>query len=549
MYFLKKGDYLTLIKSFFYPFLILFSFYLTFKSGQRGFFPFDQSIVFDGAYRIICGQIPYRDFVIPIGPVTFYIQALFFRIFGVNYFSYILSAACLNVAGAVCAALILRILFPEKRILSYIAGIITSIWFCPIHGTFYYDQLAFFFCSLTVVIMLYISKLSDINLAQKKVLVFLCGCISFIAFITKQNAGLISLIFCIIFFVAISFPFAKKSCRNILIFFSGYALSAIVFIVWLFRVSRIDIFMRHFFAIPARTGFLRIFDNPYDFLKIVIFGAGQLLAANIIFVSMIISVFIIFYHFKIPGKHSANRRRNITACFICIYFVLFQNLFIATTYNEPENSLVFMGIIFAVALGVLIDNYSLLSSTRKDTRPVPGFIIIGILVLGICAEGMYVSLSRYVQNGFKGSSFPKNVAIKKLSNLKWGKPTRINGEGVTVDEADFLNTHNFLKKSKKNFFIFPDYTIFYGLLNVPSPQPLVWFHRGLTYPFDYDVKVDNWIVGGLKNNSIEFIIIEEDSFIGSQKRLSHFPELARYISSKFTKDRSFGIFSVYRRKR
>ena len=75
----------------------LYAFYLAFQSGRNGFFALDQSIIFDGAYRIISGQTPYRDFFMPIGPVVFWIQAVFFKLFGVNYTAYLLHSAFVNM--------------------------------------------------------------------------------------------------------------------------------------------------------------------------------------------------------------------------------------------------------------------------------------------------------------------------------------------------------------------------------------------------------------------------------------------------------------------
>src|SRR5512134_1418500 len=47
--------------------------------GRVGFMPLDQSIVFDGAWRLLCGQRPFRDFVVPSGLVPMVMQAAFFK--------------------------------------------------------------------------------------------------------------------------------------------------------------------------------------------------------------------------------------------------------------------------------------------------------------------------------------------------------------------------------------------------------------------------------------------------------------------------------------
>ena len=100
--------------------LAVAAYLLTVAAGQRGFYPFDQSIVFDGAWRLLQGQIPYRDFVLPFGPVTLWLQAVFFSVSRVTYSAYVSSAAVVNAAAALAAAVILRMLFPSRRFLPYV---------------------------------------------------------------------------------------------------------------------------------------------------------------------------------------------------------------------------------------------------------------------------------------------------------------------------------------------------------------------------------------------------------------------------------------------
>src|SRR4029453_13016434 len=70
--------------------------------GHHGLFLCDQSAMFDGAWRLMQGQVIYRDFYTTFGPVAFVIQWLFFRIWGVDFSSMVLSAAILTSLAAVC---------------------------------------------------------------------------------------------------------------------------------------------------------------------------------------------------------------------------------------------------------------------------------------------------------------------------------------------------------------------------------------------------------------------------------------------------------------
>src|ERR1700689_1644231 len=64
--------------------------------GPIGFLPSNQSIVFDGGWRILSGQVPYLDFTAPDAIVPSIMQAGFFACFGVTWASYVLHAAVMN---------------------------------------------------------------------------------------------------------------------------------------------------------------------------------------------------------------------------------------------------------------------------------------------------------------------------------------------------------------------------------------------------------------------------------------------------------------------
>jgi len=60
---------------------------ISFFFCQRHFLLFrDYSILWEGAYRVSLGQIPFTDFGTPVGPVSFLIPALFFKAFSPSWF-------------------------------------------------------------------------------------------------------------------------------------------------------------------------------------------------------------------------------------------------------------------------------------------------------------------------------------------------------------------------------------------------------------------------------------------------------------------------------
>ncbi len=115
--------------------------------GRRGFLPLDQSIVFDGGWRVLSGQVPFRDFVAPGAITPSVMQAPFFALLGVTWFALVFHASVIN--GLACAATyaFLR-LCGATRFEATLFGALTAFFFYPPTGTPFTDQHAFFFTLL-----------------------------------------------------------------------------------------------------------------------------------------------------------------------------------------------------------------------------------------------------------------------------------------------------------------------------------------------------------------------------------------------------------------
>src|SRR6202047_5400120 len=115
--------------------------------GHRGIYLDDQSGVFDAAWRILQGQVLYRDFYAPYGPIVFWIQAIFFRLAGVDYSSMVLSAAAINSIAILCVIWVIRRFLPNPlhRPTAIVAGLLTAVWFQAPSGTLWFEQTSFCF--------------------------------------------------------------------------------------------------------------------------------------------------------------------------------------------------------------------------------------------------------------------------------------------------------------------------------------------------------------------------------------------------------------------
>jgi len=280
----------------------------------------------------------------------------------------------------------------------------------------------------------------------------------------------------------------------------------LLFLTYIIIFSNLGNFYRCLWLIPKDLGPQRlnyIFKLPR--LRWVFFGSGVMAAATLIIILAII----------LASDH------------IIISLILAQYLFAIITDNQPQNSLPFMSIIVA----------SLLSEAKGRWRAVSS---ISALILAIF--GVISAYNRDVQDLFTRPGNYRPLKIKGLEDLRWQDPTRIWAGEVWGRDLEELSAYI----NGKKFFIFPDFTILYGTLASPPPQPFLFFDRGLSYPDRYSRSTDLELLSGLYDSRIEYIVIERYSYLGTLRRLQDFPETVDFIRKNFTMIKRIGIFEVYR---
>jgi hypothetical protein len=240
---------------------------------------------------------------------------------------------------------------------------------------------------------------------------------------------------------------------------------------------------------------------------------------------------------------------------------LYQLLFICLTNNDPYNGYPFTGLLFVLAL-LFVDDVERSSrksfgetvnrlSTPKSSAVLRVSLVLVALVAGahLLQEGWRFTFSRVVHDTLDDADYSPAVYSHALRPVQWGIPTMASWrkrQEVTAQSVDDLSAY--LKQMEGDFFIFPDFTVLYGISGKTPPQPLLWFHRGLTYPMVYSESLDARIIESLKKNQIECVVLETESYLGTQNRLGDFPLLREYIESWFVPTRRIVIFQILRRR-
>ena len=101
--------------------------------------PIDSFLFFDSGFRVLNGHFPFKDFWAVTGLTVDIIQALFFKIFGVSWFSYVLHASFLNFLIAFATFYTLY-KFELNINFCFLYALLISIIAYPISGTPFPDH-------------------------------------------------------------------------------------------------------------------------------------------------------------------------------------------------------------------------------------------------------------------------------------------------------------------------------------------------------------------------------------------------------------------------
>ena len=526
------------------PFLlIIFAFLFTIYSGRRGIHPLDQPIVFDGAYRILSGQTIYNDFQAPVGPVTFMLQALVFRIFGISWNIMIATAAICNAAAAILVVRIVGIFTDFSKFYSYLAGFLTAVWFYPPFGTIYMEQTALLFglCSIWAILE---SSITKRELLKRSFLIIAGGSFA-LAILSKQNIGLF-LLLPIVFVFFMTWRSTRDALLSIFFSLAGFLLPMIIFGFYLYSSNTIDLFRFYVLEIPSDLGLRRLFNIG----RMILRYSTSIYISFISLVLVLMNVAIIIFR-----KVTQDARKSFFAGAISISLIITQQLSILSARNQAENYLGLIGLVIGLTFAFLqpliipLFNWSGKLFTkdfpRISEKGVLRFYNLAIIVIFgvIFGLGIRISTSRVVHDYFANADFNDTLEIPGMEWVKWG-PQNIQGQNVEAEDIE--GVFQYLLDTGEQFYVFPEYAFFYGILGVPSHQPLLWFHKGLTFNNTNRPFIDENIVEGLSRNDIKVIVLNSAGTPGTENLLKEFPKYEKAIAEDYEQVATYGIFQIYK---
>jgi hypothetical protein len=293
-----------------------------------GTFPYRYNIFlsYEGAYRLYLGQVPYRDFGMPLGYMYWVVPFLSFKLFGPYLLSLVKGQVFLNILAGISFLSIMKNLSvkPAIRFLSLLVFLFsysfTNYWPWYNHTVIVYELAAIAFLLHYLFAPVTRWRIASLMFAALFV---------FCSFFTKQDGGGLAFLICISLLAA-DYVYTRN-LRGIILFLLATFFFGLLFILPV-RGASFSYWFNH--GQPPHTARFSAYDIIAEF-----FNASQWIKFYLLAVLLIVGIFI-------HRNLKPNRLQTVFA--VLTMGILGEAAILqVTSYVPPDNNIFFHSFAFA----------------------------------------------------------------------------------------------------------------------------------------------------------------------------------------------------------
>ncbi len=483
--------------------------------GNIGIFPIDSFFPFNASYEILNGLYPFKDYWTITGPFIDVIQAILFKIFGVNWTAYVLHASIMNsILGLVVYFSLINFELPKNYSLIYSLLVVTLAY--PSAGTPYVDHHATILSIISILVFIVSIKKIKTNLWYFLPVLFFCS------FFTKQSPTayifLIIGIFYTIFFLK-NFFFKK----TIFLLLETLIIIFLIFLIFnLYEIRFID-FYNQYIDYPLSIGENR-FENflfPFDYKRIF-------LKHKWLHISLI-PLYVQLFNLIIKKEFFSDNR-----------FIYFGSLILSSYAFISHQLMTINGnfIFFLIPIYAGISHSFLkIKNLKQDS-----LIIILTILVSFYYFNKYIVSRNFMdltKNDIK-LKVEASLIDQKLYPLKW---ITFNNKTNPMEEIENLKeVIEIIKNEKLNKSIITDYQFISVILGINDNSPSKYWYHYHVYPtknhrlFDY---YKEFFLEKLKKKNIKKIYVIKP-LVGDRKVVETI-----FQDGCFSKQKKTEILDIY----
>ncbi|WP_109698006.1 hypothetical protein [Chitinophaga deserti] len=338
-------------------------------------FPYRVNIFlsWEGAYRLSEGQVPYRDFGLPLGFGYWLVPALFFKLFGPALISLVKAQVFLNIVGG----LSFRYIMKQMRVPTAVRVLAVLVFILS------YSFVNFWPWYNNTVIIYQLAGLAFLlrgleSGRWKWPALFLAGAFTFLSFFTKQDGGGLAMLLALALLGYHTLN--TRRWQELAGFLGSYVLVACIFIVP---------FLSHGFGYWFNHG------QPPHSSRLSFMDIIEVLLIETQWIKFYFALSVILMIPALKAPRALWQNRGLMLFFLLTIGILVEAaLFQVTSYTPPDNNIFFHGFAIAFILTRLYD----LTTVRFDEWK-PFFAAAAVVLLWWSASYFkYISRILYQLN-------------------------------------------------------------------------------------------------------------------------------------------------------
>jgi len=455
MIFLAKKKELLLIIGLFCSSIFFNQYY-----GSVGIQPIDSFFPFNSGYDVLNGYFPFKDYWTITGPFIDVVQALFFKIFGISWFSYVLHASIFNF---IFTMFFFYALSKFKLNINYcfLYSLFLSLLAYPSSGTPYVDHQSSYLSAMAV--LCFILALNT----NSKLWWFILPVIFGVSFLTKQTPT--GYVFLIISFLSLIHFIFNFDMKKIIIGIAGsFLILAIFFIFILLGKIPLMSFIHQYILFPMSFGESRLGEGfllPLEFERII-------LRFKLIHLSTII-LFIVLI------KNVAHSCKNLASNEVLSILAL-----IGLTFSLIAHQLMTINGIYIYFLIPILTGFSHIYFQKYFKNKV--YILYLLVFLGTSSTiyygYKYINKRNFMDldNANISKAIDAKFFDKKLSGLKWITPQY--PDNPELEMSKLKEVIQIIKNDNSNKVIVTDYQFISVILSSYDNSPNKYWYSFHAYP-------------------------------------------------------------------
>ena len=467
-----------------------FSFFINYHYGFIGIMPMDNTVLFNGGFRVLKGYVPFTDYWLVTGPLLDYLNALFFKFLGLSWSTFILHSSAVNVLITI-ASYFLFINLDLTNKFSFFYALQISILFYPVVGTPFVDHHSTFFLIIAFYLLILAIKKSNHNYY---IFIPIMLVLSFLSKQTPAVYGVIALFFLIL----IHGYYEKKNLRKIINNSIIGSFLSLIFLILFFWFTKINLsnFIEQYLLFASSIGNERLSNYDFNIINEI---------DNYKFIYLFI--FFLLYLFVLSQRKNF---LNLKAGFIILVSITLSIILIFHQMITLNQNYIFFLVPFLAAIFHSFFN-------KKFMNQYLLIFTISVCIFSVTKYHLRFNEERKF-NELENIDISKAVDAatldEKLKGLKW--ITYLNPDDPDREIKSLKEVLQILKSDIDQKILITEYQVIAPILESYDNSPNQWHHPSVSFPLKgnkYFEIYKNYFIKKIKENKIQTVYeTREDDF-------------------------------------